>query len=134
MNYLGLSFLSIILFGLELVLSKLATGHLPPESIALTRTVAAAIVITVYVAVRRPAFPLNQFTGYAAIAGICLGIGFLFMLTALSTGPTSVVAPLIGLSMLIPTLVGILVWQEAFTLTKALGILCASIAIILISQ
>ena len=134
MNYIGLSLISMILFGMEITISKLATTHLSAEVIALLRCIVASVVIAGYMLYTRTPFTLTTHTVYAGVAGVFLGVGFILMFNALAQGPTSVVAPLVGLSTLIPTLVGILIWQEPVTTSKVLGLLCAGAAIVLISQ
>ena len=71
---------------------------------------------------------------YACLAGVFLGIGFIVYFKALASGPVSVIAPIMGLCVLLPAIFGIVAFHEPFTASKAAGLVLAGLAIILLSR
>lgn len=134
MHYVLLSILAMILFGIELSISKVATSHIPSESVALLRCLSASIIIAIYILVSKSPITASRFSGYACIAGILMGVGFILSFKALSVGPASFVAPIMGLSTAITAIFGILALHEPVTPSRIVGITLACIAIFLISK
>jgi len=130
-----LSLIAMILFSLEVTISKVASNHIPSTSVALIRTIVAALILSAY-AIMESENPLSfsRFTAYASIAGVFLGLGFLLMFKSMETGPISVIAPIVGLSSVIAAALGIVALHEPVTLTKIVGIILACISLFIISR
>lgn len=135
LNYMMLSVIAMILFSLEVTISKVALNHMPSTSVALIRTMVAALVLGVYALIEsKNPLSFSRFTAYASIAGVFLGLGFLLMFKSMETGPISVVAPIVGLSSVIAAALGIVALHEPVTLTKIIGIILACISMFIISR
>ncbi len=130
-----LSIIAMILFSLEVTISKVASNYIPSTSVALIRTIVAALVLSAYTLIEsKNPLSLSRFTAYASIAGVFLGLGFLLMFKSMETGPISVIAPIVGLSSVIAAALGIVALHEPVTLTKIVGIVLACISMFLISR
>ncbi len=134
MTYLILAVLSMLLLGIELSLSRIAIGNIPPVSIALLRCIIASVIIGVYMAYQKIPVVASRLSVYACLAGIFLGLGFIVYFNALARGPVSIVAPIMGLCVFLPAIVGIVALHEPFTVSKATGLALAGLAIILLSR
>lgn len=134
MDYLTLSIISMVMFGVELSISKIATGHISAESIALIRCIVAGAVIATFMAYTKIPMSVSRFSIYAVIAGVFLAFGFITLFRAFASGPASVVAPIFGLSCMIPAIFGIIALHEPVTVSKAVGMILACAAIVLISR
>ena len=134
MHWILLSLLAMILFGLELSISKVATNYISPENVALWRTLTATVTIGIYMLTSRRSVTISKFSCYAFIAGVLLGMAFIFMFKAYSVGPVSVIVPIISLNLIIPVTFGTLVLHEQVTPSKVIGIILACIAIFLLSR
>jgi len=77
---------------------------------------------------------LNKMSWIALLAGISGGLGFLFFYQALEKGPASLVIPISSLYVLVAAVLAFFFLKEPLTLRKALGILFAVVAIILLSH
>jgi uncharacterized membrane protein len=125
----------MLLFSVGDLISKIASNQMPSTSVALIRTVVAAIVLGIYTLVTiKNSDPFRNFSVFAPLAGILIGIGLLSMFKSMETGPLSVIAPIIGLSTIITAVLGILVLHEPITIPKIIGIILACVSMILISR
>ena len=77
---------------------------------------------------------VNKMSWIALLAGISGGLGFLFFYQALEKGSASLVIPISSLYVLVAAVLAVIFLKEPLTLRKALGILFAVLAIILLSQ
>ncbi len=135
MNYLLLSIIAMLLFSVGDLISKIASNQMPSTSVALIRTVVAAIVLGIYsIFTIKNSNLFSKFSVYAPLAGILIGIGLLSMFKSMETGPLSVIAPIIGLSTIITAALSILVFHEPLTIPKIIGIILACVSIVLISR
>jgi transporter family protein len=134
MDYLELALLGMVMFGLELSISKLATGRISAESIALLRCIVASLIIAAFMMTYKIPLSMSRFSVYACVAGIVMGVGFILIFRAFSKGPASVVAPIMGLSCVIPALFGMIILHEPITISKLAGLAFACVAIVLISR
>jgi len=76
---------------------------------------------------------INKYLFYGAPVGLFVVIAMLAFYEALRTGPASVVLPFTNLYVLFPVLYGFIILQEAVTVSRILGIVCAVIATVLLS-
>ncbi|MFO7675152.1 MAG: EamA family transporter [bacterium] len=133
MDYRLLCIVALLAWGGWGWLSKLAAVRTSPAGIALWATVASVLPIAAFAlaaadrAALRPA-PL------ALAAGLLAGIATVAFYIALGRGPASVVFPLTGMYILIPALLGIVLLREPVTLTRALGMASAALAVFLLSR
>ncbi len=135
MNYLELALASFFLLGLWGCLFKLASLKVPPIDLLLLMGIAmVAVTISCKALLHQFSVPLEISSLYAVFAGIVVVLGEFLRIRALSVGDASVVFPITGLFIVIPTIFGLLFFQEALSTTKALGIVLAGIAIFLISR
>ena len=135
MNYILLSIIAMLLFSVGDLISKIASNQMPSTSVALIRTIVAAIVLGIYtIATIKNSDPISKFSVYAPLAGILIGVGLLSMFKSMETGPLSVIAPIIGISTIITAVLSILVLHEPITLPKIIGIILACVSMILISR
>jgi len=129
-----LSVIAMILFSLEVTISKVASNYIPSTNVALIRTIVVALILCVYTIIEfKNPLSLSKFTAYASIAGVFLVLGFLLMFKSMETGPISVIAPIVGLSSVIVAALGIVALHESVTLTKIVGIVLACISMFIIS-
>lgn len=70
---------------------------------------------------------------YAVLAGVLGGISYIFFMKALETGKASVVLPLTTLYPAVTVVLAMIILKEGITITQAIGIVLALIAIILFS-
>ncbi|WFO76395.1 EamA family transporter [Desulfurococcaceae archaeon MEX13E-LK6-19] len=70
---------------------------------------------------------------FAVLAGILGGVGYILFMKALETGKASVVLPLTALYPAITVILAMVVLGEKISITQAIGIVLALIAVILIS-
>ncbi|MEM0375479.1 MAG: EamA family transporter [Nitrososphaerota archaeon] len=71
---------------------------------------------------------------YAPISAITIGVGLLALLHGLQHGQGSVVIPISRLGLSLASILSILLLGEPVTLTKALGIALAAVAVLLLSM
>jgi len=101
--------------------------------IALIRCIVASAVIAVFMSYARIPISASKFSLYAVIASVFLAGGFITLFRAFENGPASV-APIFGLCRMVPALFGIVALGEPLTITKAVGMILACVAIVLISR
>ncbi|SEH16398.1 transporter family protein [Natronorubrum sediminis] len=78
-----------------------------------------------------PSLVVSLEAGYIYIAGAFLTAGILAYTAALETGPVSVVVPIFGMFIVGSSVLGILFLEESMSVTRAAGIGCAVLAIVL---
>lgn len=127
--------ISLFLWGLWGVFSKIANLYLPSWVIFVTEALVYVVVGSLVWSLQRFALPWSL-PGLAAAlaAGLCGGGGLFFFLKALANGPAAVVVPLTSLYPLITVVVGVTFLAETLTLRHLLGILAASLAVWLLSN
>ena len=137
-NYLTLSLFALVCYSLVAPLIKLATqqGAPPQLAVVITNTI---LVITSLVVSWSRGLPLAlemppRTLGMLIVAGILLGLSVTAYYLALSRGPISVVVPIFGLFIVSSSIAGVVLFGEALTTSRFLGILCAIAAIYLVSR
>jgi transporter family protein len=81
-----------------------------------------------------PLRPGGALAGYSITIGGLMFIGTISLLAALKVGEASIVIPLGRLGFVVTALCAFIFLGEPLTVTKALGILCAVTAVILLSR
>lgn len=134
-GWLFYALLTLVLWGLWGVFSKIASSHLPGVIVYL-------VEVAVYLAVggliwlqMRPPFDWN-YAGLiaAAAAGLSGGFALFFFFKALSLGPAAVIVPMTSLYPVITVILGIVFLQESLTARQLAGIMLAVAAFWLLSK
>ncbi|MFO7637767.1 MAG: DMT family transporter [bacterium] len=132
MDYRLLCVIALVCWGGWGFVSKLATKTASPAGLALWATVASLLPIAAF------AFATSRGelrpTPLVAVSGLLAGVATLAFYLALDRGPASVVVPLTGMYILVPALLGIALLREPVTLTRALGMASAALAVFLLSR
>jgi len=134
MNWLILSIITIISWGIMGLIVKLATKHTNWTQIyIITNTIIFAAALIIYIT-QKPTITIGS-TGfnYALAAGIISTIGTIAFYLAIQGGKAIIVIPLTSLYPVITVVLSYLILHEEITLTKGLGIILALIALILVS-
>ena len=128
-----LCLIALVSWGIWGWLSKLAATRANPAGIALWATIASLLPILAFSLSTADRSGL-QVNPLAAIAGLLAGTATVAFYLALGRGPASVVVPLTGMYILVPALLGIVLLRETVTLTRALGMASAALAVFLLSR
>jgi len=70
----------------------------------------------------------------AVLSGLAAGVASVLFYVAIRRGPASVVMPVTGMYILIPALLGYVVLKEPVTVPHALGLVCAGLAVFLLTR
>lgn len=139
MNYLPYALVALLAYSFVAPLMRRATsgaGAIPSDVAALSAN-SMLVVATLGVIVLNGDNVVehvdNPKMRLVALAGVCLAIGILAYYRALARGPVSLVTPIFGLFLVVSSAVGVLVLEEPLTARKALGILFAIVAVILVA-
>jgi bacterial/archaeal transporter family protein len=134
-GWLFYALLTLVLWGLWGVFSKIASSHLPVCVIYLVEVSVYLLVGgLIWVQMRVP-FDWNYPGLTAAVAaGLSGGFALFFFLKALSFGPATVIVPLTSLYPVITVLLGITFLHEGLTLRHLAGIILAVAAVWLLSK
>lgn len=134
MEYLLWLALALVAYGLIPPLTSVVTSAVPP-AVALFLSTAVFLTLTLGVLLATgtadPAYAMTPAAGYVYVAGLFLAVGILAYYSALEAGPVSVVVPIYGLFIVGSSVVGIAVLGEELTVTRAVGITMAVLAIYL---
>jgi len=133
--WLGFSLIALLLWGLWGFFSKIATQHLPPQTVyllAITGHLAAASFLAGSGGITLPWHPWG--VAAALLAGISMAFGLLCFFQALATGPATVVVPLTALYPLVTVVLAWLILAESLALRHLAGIILALAAGWLLSR
>ena len=134
----ALASVAMIMWGLWVVLSRLATETLSPEATLVITYVSGAAVGGGYLLVAEggPGFretATRAGVEYAVLAGFCFGIGGLAYYAALQYGSVTVPTTIAALYFVAASLLAIVVFDEPITLRQAVGICLAIGSVVLLS-
>lgn len=136
MKYLAYALIVFVIWGLSGFAEKLLLGQLSSQTMAFITTASAAIGITVYTfcngVSNRDMY--SKYGVYAALLGGLHVVAIIAFYKALKNGPISVVIPFTSLYLIIPTILGFWLLKEQLTLSRALGIVLALFAGILLTR
>lgn len=138
MHWLIWVMISLVFYSLMPPLVKTAMREVPAYvavtvtnailcSLAFIVAKAQGYTFTDHLSLDRPSMML-----YAA--GVVLAVAIISYYKALELGPISSVVPIYGMSIALSSLIGFLVMGERLTPAKGLGLLCALLAILLLSR
>lgn len=122
-------------WGVVGIFQKLATNHISAESTLIWQTVGFFLFMPfVHPDKSLSAYPALGLT-YGLLAGTLTNLGSWFLFAALkSGGEVSIVAPFTALYPLVVVFLAPIVFGESITLLQGAGVLCALVAIVLLSM
>lgn len=129
---------AIILMGVKTVLLRAGILHGGTNNARMSRSLAqtVTVLLIIYVALGTSGFavPGTFEIIYHIINGCFGGLAFILFCKGLESIEVSTARPLLSFRMIIPVSLGIIILEEALTLEKALGIIFAFTAIILLTS
>jgi len=132
MHYLKYACITLVAWGAWAIGSKIMARHLNAASTSFWISLFSLVFMIIYLFMRRNLM-INRYLFYGAPVGFFVLIAMLAFYEALRTGPASVVLPFTNLYVLFPVLYGFIILQEAITITRILGIVCAVMATVLLA-
>ncbi|MSS73825.1 MAG: hypothetical protein EXS64_20415 [Candidatus Latescibacteria bacterium] len=126
--------LSVVLSGAWGVLTKMASVKLHWGTTQLLTSLGGLVIVFLICIPAGATFHFERPYLIGALAGVLIAIANISYFKALETIPLSLAYPILALNLLIPVLVGILFLGEPVTWAKALGVLFALMAIILLGM
>jgi bacterial/archaeal transporter family protein len=127
--------LTLVVWGLWGVCSKLAANYSKPKQALLFQSVGVIAFALVVLFIER--FRIEWSTpgfSWAAVGGFCAFVGFLTFFAALEEGKASTVITLSALYPLVTIILSILFLHEKLSLRQTIGIAFALVASVLLSQ
>ena len=138
MHYVSLSLFALVCYSMVAPLVKVAIrqGASPEISVIITNTMLVTVAL-IWAWSQGAPFTSNlssKTVGLLILAGVLLGLSITAYYIALSTGPLSVVVPIFGLFIVSSSIAGVIFFGEKLTWSRGLGLLCALMAIYLVSR
>lgn len=131
--YILLALVAMVGYGITSIIYKLASKTIDPVSLTLFTSVFTALTVFVYWVFLKEKDVTLKGVEYAGIAGIIAGFSFIAFITSIHLGKVSVASTIRGLSFLITAVIALLFLAEKLSMTKALGIVLATIALLLLT-
>jgi transporter family protein len=126
------SLLALIVWGLWGVFSKVSTGYISPNSAAIYEIIGIGIIVTgmlIYSKFHIDTEPHGIF--YAILTGMCVSLGALFFLIALSKGDSRTVTVTTSLYPLVTLVCLFAMYREPVSIFQAMGMILALCAMVL---
>jgi transporter family protein len=137
MNYILWAIIAMLAYGCTAVLLKFGLKQTQPiVAVVITNLILVGVGCSYALLIRADFSSLTQWNWNnvsLVAAGLMLGLSIISYYTALSRGPASIVVPIFAMSFCIVVVLGLLFLGEQFTITKAIGIILAIVAIILLA-
>ena len=136
-NWIFYSLIALFFWGLWGFCVKVASRSITPGSLVILSTLGSLSVFPIYLALfaRHLKFQWQHSDYYMALAGGMAGaVGGLFFYFAISKGEASRVEMITALYPMITVILAGFFLNEALTVTKIAGIVCAIVAMILLTQ
>jgi transporter family protein len=134
MDYLTLSLLSMLLIGFNTFAVKVVSQNLHPALILVTKFGIGMIGLFLYLSHSKVPLVWNKYVFYGCLIGAWWSGIMVLYYTAIARGPLSVVIPIFNLNLIIPAVLGFIFLNEAITLSKILGLVFASVALVLLTR
>ena len=134
MDYLTMSLLSMVLIGFNTFAVKLVSENLHPALILVTKFGMGVIGLFFYLSHTKVPLVWNKYVFYGCLIGAWWSGIMVLYYTAIARGPLSVVIPIFSLNLIIPAVLGFIFLNEAVTLSKILGLVFASLALVLLTR
>ena len=127
--------ITMISWGIWLVLGNYASESIDPETAAAISYVVAAALAVIYVIVSDASFTVTLKGGVLSIiAGVFTAIGLISTYVGLSIGSTTVVSTIGAMYFIVAAVIGMIVLGDDITVTKLAGVTFAAIGVILITK
>ena len=137
MGYIGWAIVAMVGYGTTAIFLKLAFPTVPSQvALIVTNTVLIALALGL-VLFRGDSFAslgMNRPTLYVGLAALTLSVSIISYYIALSRGPVSIVAPIFAMNFAVAGILGILFLGESITITRVIGLVLASGAIVLLAR
>ncbi len=134
MDYLTMSLLSMVLIGFNTFALKLVSENLHPALILVTKFGMGVIGLFFYLSHTKVPLVWNKYVFYGCLIGAWWSGIMVLYYAAIARGPLSVVIPIFSLNLIIPAVLGFIFLHEAITLSKILGLVFASLALVLLTR
>jgi transporter family protein len=134
MDYLTMTLLSMVLIGFNTFAVKLVSQNLHPALILVTKFGMGVIGLFFYLSHTKVPLVWNRYVLYGCLIGAWWSGIMVLYYTAIARGPLSVVIPIFNLGLIIPAVLGFIFLHEAITLSKILGLVFASLALVLLTR
>ncbi|MBW4604508.1 MAG: EamA family transporter [Calothrix sp. FI2-JRJ7] len=133
-NGLIYALLSLILYGVWGLFSKFTTNYIDAKSVLVYETISAFLISLLLVAIQGFKIQTNpQGIFYAILVGVVGSLATFCFFVALKSSSVSIVVPLTALYPSITALLGLFFLKEPITFQQVLGIIFATISVILLS-
>ena len=136
MDYMPLTLIAMLFIGIHYFLVKLISPQVSGPAVGLLSCVLVIPVMYAFIYFTgTPIIPEQPvYLGYVFLIVLLLAIGVLTLYMAIQRGPVLVVMPVYGLNTVITAFLSILFLHETVSLEKALGLVLAIGAIILLRR
>ena len=134
MDYLTMTLLSMVLIGFNTFAVKLISQDLPPALLLVAKFGIGVIGLFIYLSYTKVPLVWNKYVLYACLIGAWWSGIMVLYYTAIARGPLSIVIPIFSLNLIIPAILGIIFLHEPVTASKVLGLIFASLALVLLTR
>jgi len=134
MDYLTMTLLSMVLIGFNTFAVKLVCENLHPAVLLVTKFGVGVVGLFFYLGYSKVPLVWNKYVLYGCLIGAWWSGIMVLYYTAIAKGPLSVVIPIFSLNLIIPALLGFIFLHEAITVSKVLGLVFASLALVLLTR
>ena len=126
---------TMLAWGCWIVLGNIASNSIDPETAAFVSYLTATVVTGLFMLVSDASLNVTtQGAAFAAAAGVAAAVGVVSTFVGVTVGSTAVVSTIGGMYFVTAAVISIVALGEPATLTKALGIGLAFVAIVVINQ
>jgi transporter family protein len=134
MDYLTLTLLSMVLIGFNTFAVKLVSHNLHPALLLVTKFGVGVVGLFFYLSYSKVPIVWNKYVVYGCLVGLWWSGIMVMYYTAISRGPLSVVIPIFNMNLIIPALLGFFFLDEPLTVSKVLGLVFASLAVVFLTR
>lgn len=132
MDYRLLSVFPLFLWGIWGFITKILTRNTAAETIALWSTIASIIPILIYTLLTGTMRWVKT-APIAFLSGLAAGLATIFFYIAIKKGPASVVIPLTGMYIILPSFLSYVILKEPLNLKHLIGLGFAILAILFLT-
>jgi transporter family protein len=134
MDYLTLTLLSMVLIGFNTFAVKLVSNNLHPALLLVTKFGVGVVGLFFYLSYSKVPIVWNKYVVYGCLVGLWWSGIMVMYYTAIARGPLSVVIPIFNMNLIIPAVLGFLFLNEPMTVSKILGLIFASLAVVFLTR
>src|SRR5512139_4115270 len=134
MDYLTLTLLSMVLIGFNTFAVKLVSHNLHPALLLVTKFGVGVVGLFFYLSYSKVPIVWNKYVVYGCLVGLWWSGIMVMYYTAIARGPLSVVIPIFNMNLIIPAVLGFIFLNEAITVSKVLGLIFATLAVVLLTR